>query len=189
MTYTTPASGEHGPASVPHEVSFPGRRSFIAVLIAMGTAAMGAFLAIPLVRYTLYPLFAKTTETGWSDLGPIDDFSSLTSPIQKVVTVEQSDGWRKAVSKKPVYVARDAKGNICVLSSVCPHLGCEVPWDASKQRFFCPCHNSTFASDGARISGPAPRGMDSLPSRVQQGKLQVRYEYFRQLLPYKSVMD
>jgi len=62
-----------------------------------------------------------------------------------------------------------------VLSAICPHEGCEVSWDGSSNRFSCPCHESLFAADGSRISGPARRGLDALPARVQEGKLQVQY--------------
>ena len=67
-----------------------------------------------------------------------------------------------------------AKGNQ-VLSAVCPHEGCEVAWDGNANRFSCPCHESFFGADGSRISGPSPRGLDPLPMRVQDGKLQVQY--------------
>ena len=47
-----------------------GRRSFFLWLIAVGTAAMGALLAVPLVRYVLYPVFATTSSRTWSNPGP-----------------------------------------------------------------------------------------------------------------------
>ena len=40
------------------------------------------------------------------------------------------------------------------LSSVCPHLGCRVQWEAHNNRFFCPCHNGVFDPDGQAVSGP-----------------------------------
>ena len=42
------------------------------------------------------------------------------------------------------------------LSSTCPHLGCQVQWEAQNDRFFCPCHNGVFDPSGktARISEP-----------------------------------
>jgi menaquinol-cytochrome c reductase iron-sulfur subunit len=162
------------------------RRSFLATALGAVMAAAGALLAIPLVRFALYPIFAKTAETEWSDVGPADSFASLSEPVQKIITVSQLDGWRESLSQKPVYVTRDSQGQLEVLSAVCPHLGCEVPWNAEKKEFFCPCHGSVFAPDGARISGPAPRGLDSLANTVQDGRLKVRYQYFRQLLPDKE---
>lgn len=162
------------------------RRSFLATALGAVMTGAGALLAIPLARFALYPIFAKTAETQWSDVGPADSFASLSDPVQKIITVSQVDGWRASLSQKPVYVTKSSQGQLEVLSAVCPHLGCEVPWNPEKKEFFCPCHGSVFAPDGARISGPTPRSLDSLTSTIQDGQLKVRYQYFRQLLPDKE---
>lgn len=184
----TNTSQPQGSTPGKRELLFPGRRSFFAVLVGVGTACVGALLSIPLVRFALYPLVAKTTETGWSEVGPVDSFASLPAPVQKVITVTERDGWREFASKRPVYVTRDGQGQLQVFSSVCPHLGCEVPWDESKQEFFCPCHGSSFSANGTRLGGPTPRGLDSLPTTIQDGRLMVRYQYYRQLVPDKEVV-
>src|SRR6266496_4559081 len=80
------------------------RRSFLGVLLGFGTVVMGAALSVPLIRFALHPLLAKTTEIGWSDVGKIDEFASLREPMKKLITVEQRDGWRKIVSEKAIYV-------------------------------------------------------------------------------------
>jgi menaquinol-cytochrome c reductase iron-sulfur subunit len=171
---------------------FPGRRSFFAVLIGVGMAVIGALLGIPLIRFTIYPLLAKTTQTAWSKLGSLSNFSSLKEPVRRIVKITQVDGWREIVTEKPVYITRGTRpgseDGIEVLSSICPHLGCEVPWNKTRGQFVCPCHNSVFAADGSLVSGPAPRGMDTLPIQTKDGDLQVRFEYFRQLVPDKEVM-
>ena len=167
-----------------------GRRSFFLWLIAVGTAAMGALLSVPLVRYTLYPVFAKTTSLSWSDLGNTSNYASITAPERKDIEIRQVDGWRESISKKPVYVTKGKRklaiNNTEVLTAVCPHLGCEVPWNADEGKFVCPCHGSKFAPDGSLLQGPATRGMDTLPIKVQSDELKVRYEYFQALLPYKK---
>jgi len=164
----------------------PDRRSFLATALGTIVAGAGALLAIPMLRFALYPIFARTAETDWSDVGPVDSFAALSDPVQKMITISQLDGWRQSDSQKPVYVTKDSRGQLAVLSAVCPHLGCQVPWNAEKRQFFCPCHGSVFAPDGNRISGPTPRGLDSLSSTIQDGQLKVRYQYFRQLLPDKE---
>jgi Rieske Fe-S protein len=151
-------------------------------------AGVGAVLSVPLIRYTIYPLRTQTTETKWSDAGPLSELASVTAPVQRVITVEQVDGWRKTISEKAVYVAKDSTGQLQVLSSVCPHLGCSVQWRDSKHQFECPCHAASFSADGAKLGGPAPRGMDSLQSQIQNGRLMVKYQYFRQLVPTKEVI-
>jgi menaquinol-cytochrome c reductase iron-sulfur subunit len=164
------------------------RRSYLGWLIGLCTAGVGAVLAIPLVRFSLYPVLAKTTEIKWADAGPLTDFDSLTEPVQRSITVEQLDGWRKAISEKVVYITKSSEGQLQALSAVCPHLGCSVQWRAVKHEFECPCHGASFTSAGMRTGGPAPRGMDTLPMEVQDGRLMVRYEYFRQLVDKKEVI-
>jgi len=98
------------------------------------------------------------------------------------------DGWRKAISERAVYVTKDTKGNLRVLTSVCPHLGCTVPWNKEKNQFICPCHGAAFTSDGARITGPSLRGMDALETSVENDQLLAQFQYFRQLVSDKEVI-
>jgi len=170
----------------PVEVGKADRRSFLVGLLAAGGAAVGALLAIPLVRFTLHPVLARTTEKSWSDVGGVDEFQNLTAPVKKLVTIEQRDGWRKIVIEKPVYVSKGAQGQLIVLSAVCTHLGCSVPWVDKDEKFICPCHRGTFAADGKLVSGPPPRDMDRLETRIEGGILQTQYQFFRQLVRDKE---
>ena len=52
------------------------RRSFFGVLLGIGTAGMGALLAIPVLRYAFYPLYAKSSQSGWSEAGSADEFAN-----------------------------------------------------------------------------------------------------------------
>jgi len=164
------------------------RRSYLGWLIGLCTAGVGVVLSVPLIRFSLYPLRTQTTEVKWSDIGPVSDFASVTTAVQRSITVEQIDGWRKWVSEKTIYLTKDPTGQLQVLSSVCPHLGCSVQWRDAKHEFECPCHAAAFAPDGSKTGGPAPRGMDTLQTQIQNGRLMVRYQYFRQLVPTKEVI-
>lgn len=172
----------------PAEIEALTRRSFLGVLLGFGTVVVGAALSVPLIRFALHPLLTKTTETGWSNVGKIDEFASLAAPAKKLITVEQRDGWRKIISEKAIYVLPMKDGGLRVLSPICPHLGCSIPWIEAKQQFVCPCHTAVFALSGAHISGPAPRAMDALESKIDNGMLKVRYQYFRQLISKKEVL-
>ena len=165
------------------------RRSFLVVLLGFGSAVMGAALAVPLIRFALHPLVATTTKIGWSDVGKLDEFTSLTAPVKKLIKVEQRDAWRKIVSDKPVYVLPPKDGTLRVLSPICPHLGCSIPWNEEKQEFICPCHGAVFKNDGALVSGPSPRAMDDLETKVEDGMVKVHYQYFRQLIPQKEALS
>ena len=172
----------------PAEIEALTRRSFLGVLLGFGTVVVGAALSVPLIRFALHPLLTTTTRTDWSDVGKIDEFASLAAPAKKLITVEQRDGWRKIISEKAIYVLPMKDGGLRVLSPICPHLGCSIPWIEAKQQFVCPCHTAVFALSGAHISGPAPRAMDDLESKIDNGMLKVRYQYFRQLISKKEVL-
>lgn len=165
------------------------RRSFLGVLLGFGTVVVGAALSVPLIRFALHPLLAKTTAINWSEIGKMDEFSSITQPMKKLITVEQVDGWRKIVSEKAIYILPPTDGKVRILSPICPHLGCSIPWVEAKGQFVCPCHTAVFAMDGTRISGPSPRSMDDLEFKVEDGILKVHYQYFRQLVQTKEVLS
>ena len=52
-----------------------------------------------------------------------------------------------------------------IVSSVCPHMGCEVNYKKEDDTFVCPCHSSMFKTDGTLIKGPAPKGLEILSSQ------------------------
>ena len=166
----------------------PPRRGFLAGLLAAGAAGVGALLALPVIKFVLHPVLAQTTDKSWSNVGSMDEFQSLTAPVKKLIQIEQLDGWRRTVAQKPVYIVKDSAGQIAVLSAVCPHLGCSLPWVDDKNQFICPCHKGTFDAGGKLVSGPPPRNMDALPMKVEDGTVKIQYQFFRQLSPNKEVV-
>src|SRR6202165_1426273 len=160
------------------EPSRQNRRSFLGALLGVGAVFIGALLSVPLIRFALFPLIRRTTELKGSAVGALSDFASSTEPVMRTIQIEQVDGWRKAVSEKAVYVTKDSQGQLRVLTSICPHLGCTVPWNKEKKEFVCPCHGGTFAPDGSRVSGPSLRGMDTLETSIENRQLLVQFQYF-----------
>jgi menaquinol-cytochrome c reductase iron-sulfur subunit len=165
-----------------------GRRSFLGFLLAAGSASVGALLSVPLLRFVIHPLIKGTIPLAWTEVGEVKEFSSVTAPVKRLIKIEQRDGWRKLVSEKALYVCKDASGRLSAFSSICPHLGCSVAWHDEKNNFVCPCHNGQFTADGKLLGGPPPRGMDLLECKIEDGKLMVHYQYFRQLIPNKEVI-
>ena len=176
------------PAHVPEEVtaSVAERRSFLRALLVSVGGLVCATLAFPLVRFATFPLRVREDEASWSDVGKIDEFASLSEPAVRTINVDRTDGWRSSAAQNGVYVVPAENGKLKVLSSVCPHLGCAVRWIDKKDRFICPCHGGTFTKAGVHVAGPPLRAMDELESKVENGVLKVRFQYFRQLAASKE---
>jgi menaquinol-cytochrome c reductase iron-sulfur subunit len=146
------------------------RRSFLRLLPIGVLAGVLASIGGAAFRF-LRPRIAAASES-WLDVATLSELTG-PQPVSRKIVAEHFAGWAVTTEEHGVFVL-PAKGNQ-VLSAVCPHEGCEVAWEQNTNQFSCPCHESFFAADGARISGPARRGLDTLPTRVQDGKLQCQY--------------
>jgi Rieske Fe-S protein len=149
------------------------RRLFVLLLPVAAIGGICATVAGAAFRF-LRPLVSASTEQ-WIDVGPVAKLSG-NKPVAQKIVVEQVAGWARSLAEHSVFILPGQ--NIRVVSAMCPHEGCEVSWRDDKNIFSCPCHDSDFASDGQPISGPAGRGLDALPARVADGKLQVQYQSF-----------
>ncbi len=166
------------------------RRSFFGVLVGSISAVVGAMMAVPLVRFALHPVLHAAGGAEWCALGSHDELAAAAAggPVRAEVSFRRVDGWRATTVKQTVWVTRGVKGGMVVLSGICPHLGCVAIWHADRDRFVCPCHNGNFDRHGERVSGPPPRGLDPLPVKLDGGKLWVKYQYFRNLVPQREVI-
>jgi len=101
---------------------------------------------------------------------------------QFVTTLTETRNGESLTYRSPageqVVVARVADkgeaGDFIALSSVCPHLGCQVHWEQHNNRFFCPCHNGVFDPQGTATEGPPADAGQSLaryPLMVENGML------------------
>lgn len=93
------------------------------------------------------------------DAGPVERYASLSSG-----TISD------AVSDQGIWIAR-TQGRIVAIHATCTHLGCRVAWVGNDARFRCPCHGSSFDLDGTNLDGPAPRPLEHLAIRVQDGRV------------------
>src|SRR5437660_3930502 len=150
-----------------------GRRNFLFLLPFGIFAGLAATITTAAFRY-LRPAKSIHDEK-WNDVAPLADLKG-EKPIMRSIVVEHQAGWASTLEEHFVYVLPN-KGNQ-VLSSMCPHEGCNVAWRSDTNQFFCPCHDSYFSLDGERLSGPARRGLDPLPTREQNGLLQVKYQSY-----------
>jgi menaquinol-cytochrome c reductase iron-sulfur subunit len=157
------------------------RRKFIGMAIGAITGIIAIGYAFPLVSYFIKPSLQKREEA-WAEAGDISGLA-VNEPRTLKFTSSIKSGWVQQQVNHDVWAVRTADGSVKVYSPVCPHLGCGYHWDQASGRFKCPCHLSVFSVDGKVLSGPAPRGLDLLPSKVEAGRLFVQYKSFRLGIP------
>lgn len=114
---------------------------------------------------------------------PVAKVSELTGaePLMREVAIEHRAGWSATPREHTVFVLPGAQRR--VVSAVCPHEGCEVEWSGEQRQFLCPCHDSSFDADGARLAGPAQSGLAQLPMRVNGDTLEMLYSDATQTPP------
>ena len=157
----------------PAKVTDKGRRSFL-LWIPVGIFA-GLTATVVSAAFRFLRPAKSVQEAGWNDVAPLAELKG-DKPIMRSIVAEHNAGWASTLEEHFVYVLPH-KGNQ-VLSSMCPHEGCNVAWRAEEGQFFCPCHDSYFAADGERLTGPSRRGLDPLPTREKDGVLQVKYQSY-----------
>jgi menaquinol-cytochrome c reductase iron-sulfur subunit len=157
----------------PHGETTVTRRGFLGWVFGVGAAIVALVAGVPAIGALVgQPPPAKPA--GFVVVGPVDSLQT-GEPVGLTLVSETQDAFEYSLLPHNVWAVKNAGGTVAVFSPVCTHLGCQVFWDAGRQQFVCPCHNSVFSKDGAYVSGPAPRGLDVLPSTVKDGVLSVQW--------------
>ncbi|WP_280770793.1 FAD-dependent oxidoreductase [Salipaludibacillus daqingensis] len=50
---------------------------------------------------------------------------------------------------------KDSKGELHLVETTCPHMGCDTSWNDAERSWDCPCHGSRFSYTGEILEGPA----------------------------------
>jgi menaquinol-cytochrome c reductase iron-sulfur subunit len=150
------------------------------VLVGLGSAVIGAIVALPGASYVIDPLLRSAGKKDrWLRVAKLEALDE-EHPVAVPIVGEQRDAWTLEPNVRLGMVWLRRKGErVTALTAECPHLGCKVGYDKDHKRFGCPCHESAFSQDGERIGGPAPRSMDPLDARVVDGQVEVRFVRFR----------
>jgi len=74
------------------------------------------------------------------------------------------------IARGPVLVLRQAGEQVTAYDAVCPHASITIAPPDANGVITCPGHGGHFrASDGARLDGPAPRGLRTIAVAVRDG--------------------
>jgi menaquinol-cytochrome c reductase iron-sulfur subunit len=155
----------------------PSRRNFMVRAIVGIFVFIGAVLAIPFGGFGILPALRRE-KPEWSDVGTITDLP-VDEPEQRRFLQIVKSGWQEQKQERSIWIVKRADGTVTAYSPNCPHLGCGYRWFSVDKEFKCPCHGSVFDINGKVLAGPAPRPLDTLPAKVDNGKLLVQYEVFQ----------
>ncbi len=154
----------------------PSRRALALGVVAGGCAFAAAALA-PAGRFVLAPAFGAAGKGSWVRTVRRSALRE-GEPTRVAIVADRRDAWTLEHDVQLGSVWLSKKGDVVsAFSAVCPHLGCSV--DAVPGGFSCPCHTSAFAPDGARRSGPSPRALDALATRIEDDFVVVEFKRFR----------
>lgn len=162
------------------------RRSFLktAVATGIGVAAVGT----PICAGTRVVLFSAMQEGRAGKFYPLAAADSLTDKPQKFSIVDdKQDAWTTLPNQKigSLYLRKSGE-QIVAVHSLCPHAGCMIqagvkknPQTGSEEEiFYCPCHSAHFDLNGKRLDTVSPRDLDALETKVENGKVLVKFENF-----------
>ncbi|GAB7388534.1 menaquinol-cytochrome c reductase iron-sulfur subunit [Bacillaceae bacterium] len=113
-------------------------------------------------------------------IGKKSEFETITKPVKVEYSTEIKDGWVKQKAQGFVYVTKDEKNQLLIMSPICTHLGCTVPFapeEAKKNKpdlaFLCPCHMGEYNELGIHIGGPPPRPLDVFEPVIIEEKVYI----------------
>jgi len=171
----------------------PERRKFLKWVTHGLGALFGVVLGVPAVLYLIDP---RNRAARASDFKRVAKLKELVKDVPKQVIIRdvRQDAWTvhpNEVIGRVWLVRRDEK-KVDAYTTICPHLGCSIDYNAELQHFVCPCHNGTYDLSSKRkefvtgeVKNPAPRDMDSLelnmvpdPADATDYFIEVKYERF-----------
>lgn len=162
------------------------RRRFLKVSTGLLGLFTGIVLGVPFVGSLVTTRFTKHRKI-WNPTGSIDSIPE-GQPTRINFPFRTYDAYLTDVKVHSIWAIKHSPSDVTVFSPVCTHLGCYYKWNAADNHFECPCHGSVFSIDGKVLGGPAPRPLDTLPHRIEHGKLFVQWEEFKVGISGKKVV-
>ncbi len=159
----------------------PPRRSFLVRLAAAVAGAIAALFPFAAGWGVITDPCARARKTAGNDgrnsdkfvpVCPLDALPADGVPRPFAIIADATDAWTHSLAQRigAVFLSRTDKdpARVTAFSATCPHLGCAVDFDQANNRFECPCHKSSFATDGQKLFGPSRRGLDPLPVKLAE---------------------
>ncbi|WP_088890345.1 cytochrome b6-f complex iron-sulfur subunit [Leptolyngbya ohadii] len=144
-----------------------GRRQFMNLLTfgAVTGTALGALY--PVVKYFI------PVSSGGAGGGVTAKDALGNDVVAKDFLATHKPGERslaQGLKGDPTYIVVEDADTIASygLNAVCTHLGCVVPWNASENKFICPCHGSQYNNEGKVVRGPAPLSLALVHADVNE---------------------
>lgn len=163
----------------------PERRGFLKKAVAvLAGAVAGLVPAVSGLIVLFDPLRRKSEDGGAVLVASLSSVPEDGVPRKFPVIANHTDAWNRMphVPVGAVYLRRTGGKNVQAFNVICPHAGCFVDYVASRNGYFCPCHNSVFGVDGriADRKSPSPRGLDELEVEVRNDmEIWVKFRNFR----------
>lgn len=175
------SSHDSGGGSSACETPVGTRRRFFVLVTQAAAGLIGLTMAVPLLGYVISPALKRRAQS-WVEVTEVDKLP-VGEPKQLDCVMTVQDGYISTTAHKAVWAIKQADEQVTVFSPMCPHLGCGYHWDGSDRKFKCPCHGSVYDVTGKVLGGPAPRPLDTLPAKVEEGRLMVMYKEFKSGVP------
>jgi menaquinol-cytochrome c reductase iron-sulfur subunit len=162
------------------------RRSFLKFVSGLLSFISGLVFATPF----LGSLLSTTIQQGKSNFSKVGKVRSLTigQPMELKFVTEFSDAYIHKTVLRDAWVIKHSATDITVFSPICTHLGCHYHWNPQSHHFECPCHGSIFSITGKVLGGPAPRPLDTLPAKIENGELFVEWQTYEVGIPQKKIV-
>ncbi len=143
----------------PYQRPHLSRRGLLVLALPLAAVAFG----VTVVAF-VWPARPQSAQPPLLDAGLVDE-------LQVNEPVRNTDG--------RFWLVKLESGEILALSQRSTHLGCTVPWRSEfefqgrKGWFRDPCSGATWDIDGTLVFGPAFRGLDRYPLRIEYGRILV----------------
>ena len=104
-------------------------------------------------RFTVAGIPKLAVEGGYAIAGQVS--KALHHPFSTLEDLKRGEGGIVQYKGYRVGAYKDNDGQVYLVTTRCPHLGCELKWNPDEKSWDCPCHGSRFDYKGRWLNEPA----------------------------------